>query len=152
MICARPCQVKAELFPVIHPLFTTGSLPARRLARPKELVLGDASVTAAGRARLSSARRSRNQTARSVWSAWSLLPLSNRATHRTAGASSTHSIRFARHDRPPCSARAICPVFPGKSAQENNNFGYSNPARRAVVLLGAAIDAPIIFLSSAWHN
>ena len=27
-----------------------------------------------------------------------------------------------------------------------------SPARRAVVLLGAAIDAPIIFLSSAWHN
>src|SRR5438093_10220602 len=36
------------------------------------------------------------RVSRSVWSAWSLLPLSNRATHRTAGASSTHSIRFAR--------------------------------------------------------
>src|SRR5438128_7625504 len=36
------------------------------------------------------------RVSRSVWSAWSLLPLSNRATHPTAGASSTHSIRFAR--------------------------------------------------------
>src|SRR6184192_2868264 len=35
------------------------------------------------------------RVSRSVWSAWSLLPLSNRATHPTAGASSTHSIRFA---------------------------------------------------------
>src|SRR5438874_13644000 len=53
-----------------------------------------------GGARLSPGRHNRNQTARSVWSAWSLLPLSNRATHPTAGASSTHSIRFARNDRP----------------------------------------------------
>src|SRR5881296_650799 len=91
----------------------------------------NASVTAAGRARLSSARRGifeivarraeliyptllfscadfpgntdklhgrstgGGRVSRSVWSAWSLLPLSNRATHPTAGASSTHSIRFA---------------------------------------------------------
>src|SRR6266542_2536562 len=32
---------------------------------------------------------------RSVWSAWSLLPLWPRSAQTTAGASSTHSIRFA---------------------------------------------------------
>src|SRR5438552_18517074 len=53
------------------------------------------SVTA-GRARLSPGRHNRNQTARSVWSAWSLLPLSDVWRGSKAGASSTHSIRFAR--------------------------------------------------------
>src|SRR5947207_2786755 len=53
-----------------------------------------------GRARLSPGRPSRNQMARSVWSAWSLLPLSNHITHPTARASSTHSIRFAKHEGP----------------------------------------------------
>jgi len=47
----------------------------------------DRSVRAGGRARLFPGRHNRNQTSRSVWSAWSLLPLSNRATHPTAGAS-----------------------------------------------------------------
>ena len=40
-------------------------------------------------------RRSRNRTARSVWSAWSLLPLSGRPCVTTAPASWTHSKRFA---------------------------------------------------------
>src|SRR5207247_859034 len=86
---------------------------------------------AAGRARLSSARRAANsyvcgalhnigenlvflrrfsgdteqiaqtddkggRVSRSVWSAWSLLPLSDVWRGSKAGASSTHSIRFAR--------------------------------------------------------
>jgi hypothetical protein len=45
---------------------------------------------------LTTARQSRNRTARSVWNAWSLLPLSNRPHLTTAPASWTHSIRFAR--------------------------------------------------------
>src|SRR2546427_7794598 len=36
------------------------------------------------------------RVSRSVWSAWSLLPLSDVWRGSTAGASSTHSIRFAR--------------------------------------------------------
>ncbi len=43
---------------------------------------------------LRAARRVR--VARSVWSAWSLLPLSNGRGRYKAGASSTHSKRFAR--------------------------------------------------------
>src|SRR5438093_10220603 len=70
-------------------------------------------VTAGGRARLFSARRSRNQTARSVWSAWSLLPLSDVWRGSKAGASSTHSIRFAKHDRPPAPPVQLVPCSPG---------------------------------------
>src|SRR5438552_18078473 len=81
------------------------------------------SVTA-GRARLSPGRHNRNQMARSVWSAWSLLPLSDVWRGSKAGASSTHSIRFARHDRPPVLRPCNLSVFPGKSAQKNNIFGY----------------------------
>src|SRR5438046_2851632 len=36
------------------------------------------------------------RVSRSVWSAWSLLPLSDVWRGSTAGASSTHSVRFAR--------------------------------------------------------
>ena len=46
-------------------------------------------------AAVSAARQSRNRTARSVWSAWSLLPLSNHPRLTTAPASWTHSKRFA---------------------------------------------------------
>src|SRR5438552_18628733 len=77
----------------------------------------------AGRARLSSGRHNRNQTARSVWSAWSLLPLSNRATQPTAGASSTHSIRFARHDRP-CHPSVQFTPYPPKICAKNKIFAY----------------------------
>jgi hypothetical protein len=45
--------------------------------------------------RKGTARQSRNRTARSVWSAWSLLPLSNHPCLATAPASWTHSRRFA---------------------------------------------------------
>src|SRR6266704_3235684 len=38
------------------------------------------------------------RVSRSVWSAWSLLPLSDVWRGSKAGASSTHSIRFARFD------------------------------------------------------
>src|SRR6266704_2825923 len=76
-----------------------------------------------GRARLSPGRHNRNQTARSVWSAWSLLPLSNRATHPTAGASSTHSIRFARHDRP-CHPSVQFAPYPPKIWAKNKIFAY----------------------------
>ena len=38
------------------------------------------------------------RASRSVWSAWSLLPLSDVWRGSKAGASSTHSIRFARFD------------------------------------------------------
>src|ERR1017187_6838336 len=42
----------------------------------------------------------RNRTARSVWSAWSLLPSSNPPRHRSAPASCAHLKRFARcHER-----------------------------------------------------
>jgi hypothetical protein len=41
-------------------------------------------------------RPSRNGTRRSVWSAWSLLALSYGKSDSKAGASSTHSKRFAR--------------------------------------------------------
>src|ERR1035438_6574639 len=44
---------------------------------------------------LGAARRNHNRTARSVWSAWSLLPLSNHLRVTTAPASWTHSMRFA---------------------------------------------------------
>src|SRR5204863_1008221 len=74
-----------------------------------------------GRARLSSGRHNRNQTARSVWSAWSLLPLSNRATHPTAGASSTHSIRFARHDRP-CHPSVQFAPYPPENLRKKTRF------------------------------
>src|SRR5439155_1251150 len=88
----------------------------------------------AGRARLSSGRRSRNQTARSVWSAWSLLPLSNRATHPTAGASSTHSIRFARHDRPCHPSVQFAPYPPEICAgkQQCRIYQSSAPEGRAM--------------------
>ena len=81
------------------------------------------------RARLSSARPSRNQMARSVWSAWSLLPLSNRATHPTAGASSTHSIRFARHDRP-CHPSVQFAPYPPKICAKKQDFRLYYSARR----------------------
>src|SRR6266705_646239 len=48
---------------------------------------------------------SRSPAARSVWSAWSLLPLSNAEPQTTAPASWTHSIRFARSKAPAKSAR-----------------------------------------------
>src|SRR5438876_261455 len=85
----------------------------------------------AGRARLSSARHNRNQTARSVWSAWSLLPLSNRATHPTAGASSTHSIRFATHDRP-CHPSVQFAPYPPKICAKKQDFRLYYSARRVV--------------------
>ncbi len=86
---------------------------ARRLA-PKAF--------GAGSRRYSAARRSRNRTSRSVWSASSLLALSKVAGRRKAGASSTHSIRFAQPQAPPKSSRlattskdtdglAICATF-----------------------------------------
>src|ERR1039458_8621700 len=51
----------------------------------------------------------RNRTARSVWSAWSLLPLSDHHRLTTAPASWTHSKRFAWQfiHQNPCSLRAI---------------------------------------------
>src|SRR5438034_7779303 len=88
------------------------------------------SVTA-GRARLSPGRHNRNQTARSVWSAWSLLPLSNRATHPTAGASSTHSIRFARHDRP-CHPSVQFAPYPPKICAKKQDFRLYYSARRRI--------------------
>jgi hypothetical protein len=42
------------------------------------------------------ARQSRNRTTRSVWSAWSLLPLSNLPYLMTVPASWRHSKRFAQ--------------------------------------------------------
>jgi len=91
----------------------------------------DGSVTAGGRARLSPGRHNRNQTARSVWSAWSLLPLSNRATHPTAGASSTHSIRFARHDRP-CHPSVQFAPYPPKICAKKQDFRLYYSARRRI--------------------
>ena len=79
-----------------------------------------------------SARRSRNQTARSVWSAWSLLPLSNRATHPTAGASSTHSIRLAKHDRP-CHPSVQFAPYPPKICAKKQDFRLYYSARRAAI-------------------
>src|SRR5438552_15970131 len=70
-----------------------------------------------------------HQTARSVWSAWSLLPLSNRATHPTAGASSTHSIRFARHDRP-CHPSVQFALYPPKICAKKQDFRLYYLARR----------------------
>src|ERR1035441_9147964 len=51
----------------------------------------------------------RNRTARSVWSAWSLLPLSDHLRLTTAPASWTHSKRFAWQFiyKNPCSLQAI---------------------------------------------
>src|SRR6266404_1080798 len=49
-----------------------------------------------GRERMVSARQSGEPTARSVWSAWSLLPRSDGRCDSKAGASSAHSIRYAR--------------------------------------------------------
>src|SRR2546427_6368473 len=46
----------------------------------------------------------------------------------------------------------LSPIFLSKIFAKMTDFYLYYPARRAVVLLGAAIDAPIIFLSSAWHN
>src|SRR5207245_959829 len=101
------------------------------VCRPEKKGIGNASVTAVGRARLSSGRHNRNQTARSVWSAWSLLPLSNRATHPTAGASSTHSIRFARHDRP-CHPSVQSAPYPPKSCAKKQDFRLYYSARRRI--------------------
>src|SRR5439155_26550289 len=81
------------------------------------------------RARLATGRHNRNQTAPSVWSAWSVLPLSNRATQPTAGASSTHSIRFARHDRP-CHPSVQFAPYPPKICAKKQDFRLYYPARR----------------------
>src|SRR5437899_12749501 len=75
---------------------------------------------------------SRNHTARRGWSAWILLPLSNRATHPTAGASSTHSIRFARHDRP-CRPSVQFAPYPPKICAKKQDFRLYYPARRALI-------------------
>src|ERR1035441_4398292 len=55
------------------------------------------------------AQQCRNRTARSVWSAWSLLPLSDHPRLTTAPASWTHSKRFAWQfiHKNPCSLQAI---------------------------------------------
>src|SRR5437773_9634703 len=104
----------------------------KRFRQSSLVDLGNASVTAAGRPRLSPGRHNRNQTARSVWSAWSLLPLSNRATHPTAGASSTHSIRFARHDRP-CHPSVQFAPYPPKICAKKQDFRLYYSARRAMI-------------------
>src|SRR6266404_902549 len=71
------------------------------------------------------------RVSRSVWSTWSLLPLSNRATHRTAGASSTHSIRFARHDRP-CHPSVQFAPYPPKICAKKQDFRLYYSARRRI--------------------
>src|SRR5438093_5478524 len=104
--------------------------PLRRIVKRRIRPHGNRSVRA-GRARLSPGRHNRNQTARSVWSAWSLLPLSNRATHPTAGASSTHSIRFARHDCP-CHPSVQFAPYPPKICAKKQDFRLYYSARRVV--------------------
>src|SRR5437867_12987617 len=76
-------------------------------------------------------RNRRGRISRSVWSAWSLLPLSNRATQPTAGASSTHSIRFARHDRP-CHPSVQFAPYPPKICAKKQDFRLYYSARRRI--------------------
>ena len=68
-----------------HAQYTTPAVPVGQVQFIANACGGSASP----------ARPSRNRTARSVWSAWSLLPLSNNPCLTTAPASWTHSKRFA---------------------------------------------------------
>src|SRR6266478_5778091 len=72
--------------------------------------------------------------ARSVWSAWSLLPLSNHTTHPTAGASSTHSIRFAKHDGP-CPPHMQFAPDPSEKLRKKASFSDILSSPRGCVLL-----------------
>jgi HlyD family secretion protein len=70
-----------------------------RLGMPAEVTVPlnqPESSEARPQSRFLPARQGPDRIARSVWSAWSLLPLSMDAEPPTAGASSTHSKRFAR--------------------------------------------------------
>src|SRR5439155_12825790 len=54
------------------------------------------------------------------------------ATHPTAGASSTHSIRFARHDRPCHPSVQFAPYLP-KICAKKQDFRLYYSARRALI-------------------
>ena len=69
---------------------------------------------------------------RSVWSASRLAGAFNHPTHTKAGASSAHSIRFARHDRP-CHPSVQFAPYPPKICAKKQDFRLYYSARRATI-------------------